>query len=305
MFINFMKKAELFEVVDSQKKIIKCKACAQECVISPGKLGLCGVRKNQEGILYSLTYEKLIAQHIDPIEKKPLFDFMPSETKVYSIGTVGCNFSCDWCQNFDISQIKREYEILGKDVSPEEVVKSALKNNCECIAYTYNEPAINIEFVRDTARLAKEKGLKNILVTNGYFTKESFEYLNKENLIDAMNIDLKAFKDETYRKYCNAVHGLQPVLDTIKRAYEAGIHLEITTLVIPDLNDSSREVEKIAEFIFSLDSGGGGIPWHLSRFFPMFKFADWGGGSTDIKTMERAKEIGGKVGLKKIYLGNV
>lgn len=300
-----MKKAELFEKVDSGesgKKIVRCKACAQECVISPGKVGLCGVRKNREGELFSLTYGKLIAQHVDPIEKKPLFDFLPGSI-VYSIGTVGCNFACEWCQNFDISQIESEAQIMGKEVKPEEVVQSALDNRCESVAYTYNEPAINVEFVRDTARLAKKKGLKNILVTNGYFTEESLDYLTKENLVDAMNIDLKSFRDETYRKYCNATKGVKPVLETIKRAYQAGVHLEITTLVIPGLNDSSEELKEISEFIFSLDRGGGKIPWHISRFFPMFKFSDRR--STSVEKLKEAKEIGEEVGLKKIYLGNV
>ena len=302
-----MKKAELFERVDSgesgKKKVVKCKACAQGCVISPGKAGLCGVRKNQEGVLYSLTYGRLIAQHVDPIEKKPLFDFM-SGSIVYSVGTVGCNFACEWCQNFDISQIQEEAQIMGKEVKPEEVVQEALDSGCESIAYTYNEPAINVEFVRDTARLANEKGLKNILVTNGYFTEESLDYLTKEDLIDAMNVDLKSFRDETYRKYCNAIQGVGPVLETIKKAYNDGVHIELTTLVIPDLNDSDEELKEIAEFIFSLDKKGE-VPWHVSRFFPMFKFADGKRGPTDIKTMEKAKEIGEKSGLKKIYLGNV
>src|SRR6056297_1267022 len=183
-----MKKAELFEKVDSGesgKKIVRCKACSQKCVISPGKTGLCGVRKNMGGKLYTLTYGKLIAQHVDPIEKKPLFHFAPLGSRIYSVGTVGCSFSCLWCQNYDISQIQGEKQIIGKEVKPEEVVKDATDNDCIGIAYTYNEPIINIEFIKDTARLAKKRGLKNVLVTNGYLTKESFEYLNKESLIDA------------------------------------------------------------------------------------------------------------------------
>ena len=209
------------------------------------------------------------------------------------------------CQNWDISQIEKEAQIMGKEVNPEEVVEEALNMECEGIAYTYNEPAINIEFVRDTARIAKKKGLKNVLVTNGYFTKKSFDYLNKDKLIDAMNIDLKAFKDETYKKHCNAIHGIQPVLDTIKRAHNAGIHLELTTLVIPDLNDSESELRKIAEFIFSLDQGGENIPWHISRFFPTFKFSYGKREPTSVEKLNRAKEIGEEVGLKKVYLGNI
>ncbi len=292
-----MKKAGLYESLKEGN--VKCKACAQECVISRGKVGLCGVRKNINGELFSLVYGKLIAQHVDPIEKKPLFSFLPG-TGVYSIGTVGCNFKCQWCQNFDISQISSEGQIIGKDTKPEEVVKEALNNDCESIAYTYNEPIINVEFIRDTARIAKKKGLKNILVTNGYLTRESFEFLQKEKLIDAMNIDLKTFKDETYREYCNATKGIKPVLETIKRAYEGGIHIEIATLVITDLNDSDEELKEIADFIAGIDKN---VPWHISRFFPMYKMQDRE--PTEISVLEKAKKIGLDVGLKYVYLGNV
>ncbi len=300
-----MKKAELFEKLyleeSDENKNVKCNACAQECVLSSGKVGLCGVRKNIKGELFSLIYGKLIAQHVDPIEKKPLFNFLPG-TWVYSIGTVGCNFKCWWCQNYDISQILDEKQIIGKNTKPEEVVEEALNNKCESIAYTYNEPIINVEFIRDTARIAKKKGLKNILVTNGYLTKESFEFLQKENLIDAMNIDLKSFKDETYKKFCNAIKGIKPVLKTINRAYKSGIHIEIATLVIPDLNDSNEELKEIAEFIYSLDRKGE-IPWHISRFFPMYKMQDRE--PTEISVLEKAKKIGKDVGLENVYLGNV
>jgi len=296
-----MKRARLFEPIPGEGRNVKCKACAQECVISKGKGGLCGVRKNINGKLFSLTYGKLVAQHIDPIEKKPLFRFMPGSI-VYSIGTVGCNFACEWCQNFDISQVEREDQIIGKDTTPREIVNQALNQRCESIAYTYNEPAINTEFVREIARIAKRKGLKNIFVTNGYFTKESFEYLNKEGLVDAMNIDLKSFRDETYRKYCRATRGVKPVLETIKRAKRAGVHLELTTLVIPDLNDSEEELDEIAKFVFSLD-GKGETPWHISRFFPMFKFSDRK--PTSLEKLKKAEEIGKSAGLKYVYLGNV
>ncbi len=292
-----MKKAKLYESL--KRGNVKCKACAQECVISSGKVGLCGVRKNINGELYSLVYGKLIAQHVDPIEKKPLFNFIPGSLS-YSIGTVGCNLKCMWCQNYDISQISSEEQIIGKKVTPEEVVEEALNKDCESIAYTYNEPIINVEFIKDTSRIAKKKGLKNILVTNGYLTKESFEFLQKEKLIDAMNIDLKAFKDETYRKYCNATKGIKPVLETIKRAHEEGVHIEIATLVIPNLNDSESELKEIAEFIVNIDEK---IPWHISRFFPMYKMQDRE--PTEISVLEKAKKIGLDAGLKYVYLGNV
>lgn len=303
-----MKKADskLYETLGGKEKNknVRCNVCSQRCVISPGKEGLCGVRKNQGGELYSLTYGKLIAQHVDPIEKKPLFHFAPLDSRIYSVGTVGCNFTCPWCQNYDISQIRGEKQIIGEDVSPKEVVQEALDNDCMGIAYTYNEPSINIEFIKDTAKLAKKKDLKNVLVTNGYLTKESFEYLNKEGLIDAMNIDIKFSQsgDKKYKKYCTAVRGGKPVFDTIKRAYNAGMHLELTTLVIPGLNDSEEELKEIAEFIFSLDKKGE-IPWHISRFFPAYKMLDKK--ATSLDALKKVKKIGEKIGLKNIYLGNI
>ncbi len=279
-----------------EKGRLRCIACAHRCLISNGKTGICGVRKNISGRLYLLVYGKVAAKHIDPIEKKPLYNFMPN-TKAFSIGTFGCNFKCDFCQNYDISQFREFYgdKILGEEITPEKIVEEAIKTKCESIAYTYNEPAIFIEFVKDTAEIAKKKKLKNILVTNGYFTKESFDYIS--NYIDAMNIDLKSFSDEFYKKYCKA--RLQPVLDTIKRVSKANIHLEITTLIIPGLNDSEQELERIAEFISSLNRN---IPWHISRFFHHYKMMDKP--VTPIKTLEKASEIGRKY-LKYVYIGNV
>lgn len=291
-----MKKAQLFR---KEKGKVRCLACLHKCLISGGKTGICGVRKNVDGKLYLLVYGKVAAMNIDPIEKKPLYHFL-SGSKAFSIGTVGCNFSCEWCQNFDISQVSKEGEkrIFGKEVKTREIVELALESGCKSIAYTYNEPAIFIEFVRDVARIAKKKGLKNILVTNGYFTEESFKYFNKEKLIDAVNIDLKSFSDKTYRKFCGAK--LESVLENIKRFYDAGIHIEITTLVIPGLNDSSSELTKIAKFIATLDKN---IPWHISRYFPRYKFAGKNR-VTPIETLKLAEKIGKKY-LNYVYLGNV
>jgi len=278
-----------------EKEKVKCLACFHKCLIGEGKTGICGVRKNIGGKLFLLVYGKVASMNADPIEKKPLYHFLPG-TRAFSIGTIGCNFKCEWCQNFDISQIsKKEKVIFGRDITPKEVVEGAIKTGCKSIAYTYNEPAIFVEFVKDCVVLARKKGLKNILVTNGYFSEESFDFI--KNYIDAVNIDLKCFNDKTYQKYCGAK--LQPVLDSIKWFYDAGIHIEVTTLVIPGLNDSDKELEEIAKFISSIDKN---IPWHISRFFPMYKMKDKE--ITPIETLKRAEKIGKKY-LKYVYLGNV
>lgn len=277
------------------KNKVRCTACSHRCLILDNKIGICGVRKNIKGKLYLLVYGKPIAVHIDPIEKKPLYHFLP-ETKSFSIGTFGCNFRCMWCQNFDISQFKKlPDKIPGNNLSPENIVDEALRTGCKSISYTYNEPAIFVEFAIDVAKLAKKKNLKNIFVTNGYMTPECLDFI--EEYIDAMNIDLKSFSDETYRKYCGAK--LQPVLDTIKLAYKKKIHIEITTLVIPGLNDSEEELEKIAKFIASVDKN---IPWHISRFFPMYRMLDKL--TTPLETLKKAEKIGKKY-LNHVYIGNV
>jgi len=288
-----MKLAELYK---KEKNKVRCLACSHKCLISEGKTGICGVRKNIENKLYLLVYGKVAAMHIDPIEKKPLYHFLPG-TKSFSIGTVGCNFRCLWCQNADISQVsKGEYgKIFGEEINSEEIVARAIQTKCKSISYTYNEPAIFIEFVKDIAEIAKKKNLKNVLVTNGYFSKESFDYI--KNFVDAMNIDLKSFSDNFYVKYCGGK--LKPVLETIKMAHKAGIHIELTTLVIPGLNDSEKEFEQIAKFISSL---GRDIPWHISRFFPMYKMLDRE--ITSMETLRKAERIGKKY-LKYVHVGNV
>ncbi|OGJ12378.1 AmmeMemoRadiSam system radical SAM enzyme [Candidatus Pacearchaeota archaeon RBG_19FT_COMBO_34_9] len=285
-----MKECDLYK---KEKDRIRCFACSHKCFISKGKTGICGVRKNIGNKLYLLVYGKVASMNIDPIEKKPLYHFLPG-TFSFSIGTVGCNFRCGFCQNFEISQIK-ERQIFGKDISPEEIVQKAIKSKCKSISYTYTEPAIFIEFVKDIAKLAKKKKLKNILVTNGFFTKESFDYIT--DYVDAMNIDLKSFSDEFYRKICGG--RLEPVLETIKRAHKKGIHLEITTLVIPGENDSEKEFEQIAKFISSVDKN---IPWHISRFFPIYKMQNRD--VTPLLTLKIAEKIGKKY-LKYVHVGNI
>jgi pyruvate formate lyase activating enzyme len=288
-----MKEAVLYK--KEKDGAVKCLACCHKCLIQNGKTGICGVRKNDGGKLYLLVYGKVISMNIDPIEKKPLYRFLPG-SKAFSIGTVGCNFKCDFCQNFDISQVSKKGEILGHDISPNQIVEKAIKTGCKSIAYTYNEPAIFIEFVHDIAVLAKKKGLKNILVTNGYLSKECFDYISE--YIDAMNIDLKSFSEDFYNKICGAK--LKCVIETIKRTNKKGIHIELTTLIIPGENDSIEELKKTANFISGIDKN---IVWHISRFFPMYKMLNKN--ITSLETLKNAEKIGKKEGLKYVYLGNI
>ncbi|RLG54961.1 MAG: AmmeMemoRadiSam system radical SAM enzyme, partial [Candidatus Hydrothermarchaeota archaeon] len=256
-----MKEAMFYDKINGK---VKCKLCRHSCVIPEGKRGICGVRQNRNGKLYSLVYGKLVAKNVDPIEKKPLYHFYPG-SKAYSIATVGCNFSCKHCQNYEISQPARETgEIFGRDFSPEEIVAEAKRYNCEVIAYTYTEPTVFYEYAYETAKLASKEGIKNIFVTNGYTSEEALKEISP--YLDGANIDLKAFTDKFYREICGA--RLEPVLETIKLYKELGIWIEITTLVIPTLNDNEEELRKIAEFIKSL---GDEIPWHVSAFHPDYK----------------------------------
>ncbi|MBD3253305.1 AmmeMemoRadiSam system radical SAM enzyme [Candidatus Pacearchaeota archaeon] len=285
-----MKPAELYY---KEKDKVRCLACAHKCLISEGRRGICKVRENVNGELILLVYGKVVSSNVDPIEKKPLYHFLKG-SKSFSIGTVGCNFRCDFCQNWDISQASKQGFIGGRDVTPRGIVEEAIRAGCRSISYTYNEPVVFIEFVRDVARIAKDKGLKNIMVTNGYWSQEVFNYIYR--YIDAVNIDLKG-NEKFYNKYCGG--NQKPVLDTIKRCYEAGIHIEITTLVIPGLNDKKEDFEFIAKFLVSLDKN---IPWHISRFFPMYKMTK--SRITPEETLEEAEKIGKKY-LNYVYLGNI
>jgi pyruvate formate lyase activating enzyme len=295
MLINFAmeRECDLYKKEERKKgdKSVRCLACSHNCLIANNRVGICGVRKNTGGKLFLLVYGKVVAEHVDSIEKKPLYHFLPGSA-AYSIGTIGCNFRCGFCQNFDISQLK---EVVGNEEKPEEIVERAIKTKCKSIAYTYNEPTIFVEFVKDIAKIAKKKGLKNILVTNGYESKECMKYLKGH--VDAMNIDLKSFSDDFYKRSCGAT--LKPVLETIKLAHKMKIHVEITTLLIPGENDSEDEIEKIAKFIASVDKN---IPWHISRFFPMYKMTNKG--PTDIESLRLAEKIGKKY-LKHVHVGNV
>ncbi|MEA4902236.1 AmmeMemoRadiSam system radical SAM enzyme [Desulfitobacterium sp.] len=289
------KEAILYQKLDSGK--IKCSVCNQNCTISEGKRGICGVRENQEGKLCALNYGMTIAEHIDPIEKKPLYHFLPG-TKTYSLASVGCNFRCAWCQNWEIAQSpKPNKPIEGIPITPKEHVRQALNFGCPSISYTYSEPTIFIEYALEIMKLARENGLKNIWVTNGYMSKEALELIIP--YLDAANVDFKGPDDEIYEEYCAGK--ARVVMDNLKLLYEAGVHLEITTLVIPDVNDQPNQLEKIARFIATQLSPD--VPWHVSRFFPAWKMISTP--ITPLKTLNIAKGIGQKAGLKYIYIGNV
>jgi len=276
---------------------VQCNLCAHRCRIREDSRGICRVRENREGKLYTLVYGNLIAENVDPIEKKPLYHFLPG-TRAYSIATPGCNFRCGWCQNWQISQMPREMRMPERRrVSPEAVVGKALDSNCQTIAYTYTEPTIFFEYSYDTGRIAHEKGLKNVFVTNGFMTAEMLEKI--EPFLDAANVDIKAFKDEPYRTLMGG--RLEPVLESCRKMKAMGIWLEITTLIVPGVNDDPDELEELALFIFK--DLGPETPWHLSRFYPQYKMTERA--PTDEGILYETKLMGESVGLEYIYLGNI
>jgi pyruvate formate lyase activating enzyme len=289
-------KIALFQESKERGKV-QCSLCCHRCLILPGKRGLCGVRENQNGTLYSLVYDKVIARNVDPIEKKPLFHFLPG-SRSFSIATPGCNFRCKHCQNADISQLPRDRGgmILGEDISPGVLVEAARRLGCSSISYTYTEPTIYFELAYDTARLAAAAGLRNVFVTNGYITPEALQVIRP--YLHAANIDLKGFREDFYRDICGARLG--HVLDAIRLYKEYGIWIEITTLIIPGHNDSDDELAGIARFIKTV---GEDIPWHVSRFHPTYKLTDEP--RTPLETLARARRIGLEAGLRYVYEGNV
>lgn len=277
-------------------KEAQCYLCAHNCKIALGQFGFCGVRQNIQGVLNTLVYAEVIAANVDPIEKKPLYHFLPGSMS-FSIATVGCNFRCGFCQNWQISQVSGQdnarevYKLM-----PERIVEEAKKNHCQSISYTYTEPTIFFEYAYDIAKVAKQAGLKNIFVTNGYMSREALETISP--YLDAANIDLKSFREKFYVENCKG--HLQPVLDSIKLAKKLGVWIEITTLIIPGYNDSVSELSDIAGFIASV---GKDIPWHISRFHPDYHFLNQK--LTPIETLKKAEDLGKKAGLDHVYLGNV
>jgi pyruvate formate lyase activating enzyme len=286
-------KAELFEK-GTQNQVI-CRLCAHQCNLHDGATGICRVRKNIAGILYSLNSDHIVAIHMDPIEKKPLYHFLPG-SETFSIAAMGCNFSCRFCQNYSISMVDEENEITGETISPEHLVQNALKKHARSISYTYTEPTVFFELMLETARLAHQEGMKNVMVSNGYLTSQALSVLGP--FLDAANIDLKAFSDNFYNKYCSA--RLQPVLETISAMKARGIWLEITTLLIPGLNDDWDEIKHLISFLLQLDEK---MPWHVSRFFPQYKLQNVL--PTDQDAIEKFLHLGAEMGLKYLYGGNL
>jgi pyruvate formate lyase activating enzyme len=289
-----LRQAVLWKTEDRK---VRCFLCHWRCLISDGGLGRCRVRKNIAGVLYSLNYNKVCAANPDPIEKKPLFHFHPG-SKSFSIAAPGCNFQCSFCQNWQISQMPTEGLIDGGDISPEEIVRGAVRSGCSSIACTYTEPTIFMELCADTARAARAKGLANVFVSNGYMTRQAVDFA--KDWLDAVNIDLKAFTEEFYTDLCRG--HLDPVLDTIRYiAKHTDIWMELTTLIIPGRNDSDGELKRIADFIANEASVD--VPWHISRFYPQYKMTD--AESTGAAVLERAYAIGKEAGLRYIYIGNM
>jgi len=289
-----MREAMLYSRLEEQK--VQCHLCNHQCTISPSKRGICGVRENREGKLYTLVFGRAISLNVDPIEKKPIFHLYPGSTS-FSIATVGCNFRCLQCQNHEISQMPKDQGRMdGSTVSPSKIVSLAKENRCQSISYTYTEPTIYFEYAYETAALANKEGIKNIFVTNGYMTEEALKMI--QPYLDAANVDLKSFQEKFYKEICGA--RLQPVLENLRMMRQLGIWVEITTLVIPTLNDSDKEFEEIAQFIVSL---GREVPWHISAFYPTYKMLNLP--RTPVSTLHRAREIGMKAGLLYVYCGNI
>ncbi|MGQ9683261.1 MAG: AmmeMemoRadiSam system radical SAM enzyme [Anaerolineae bacterium] len=276
---------------------VHCFLCAQECRISPGRTGVCGVRENRGGTLFTLVYGEVVAANVDPIEKKPLYHYLPG-TQAFSIATAGCNMRCRFCQNADISQASKgkTETVHGQVLAPARVVELAREYGCASIAYTYTEPTIFMEYVLAIAPLAVQAGLGNVFVTNGFMTAAARERIVP--YLSAANVDLKSFRDDYYRRLCGA--RLEPVLETIRSFFEEGVETEVTTLVVPGENDSEDELRDIARFLRGLSPD---IPWHLSRFFPTFELTDRP--PTPVQTLRRAATIGREEGLHYVYLGNV
>ena len=276
-------------------KDIKCNLCPHMCTISQGKTGICKTRKNINGKLWSLVFPHAVSSHPDPIEKKPFYHFLPGEL-AFSFGTAGCNLCCHWCQNFDISQVSPD-KVFSVEISPKKIIEICKQNNYKIIAYTYNEPTVFFEYTLEIAKLAKEAGIKNVIVSNGFINEEPLKELCK--FIDAANIDLKSMKNETYQKYCCGK--LQPVLNSLKILREKKIHLEITNLKIPGVNDRDEQIMELINWV--KDNLGENTPLHFSAFYPCYKMHDKPATLPEAVKNARKKAI--EVGMKFVYTGNI
>ncbi|MEW6042230.1 MAG: AmmeMemoRadiSam system radical SAM enzyme, partial [Elusimicrobiota bacterium] len=291
-----MEKSNLYQALNYEpleNNKVRCKLCSHYCSIAPEKYGMCGVRINSNGILYTLTFGRAVSIANDPIEKKPLFHFYPGSRSL-SLATFGCNFKCEFCQNHSISQVRNKIHDIF--TPPEHIIKMATHYKCHSISYTYSEPIVFYEYAYTIGVTARENNIKNVFVTNGFMSPETIEHA--KFFLDAANVDLKFFNNETYKTLCGGA--LEPVLHSIKMLYNYNIWIEITTLIIPGINDSEKELTQIAEFISSVSPN---IPWHISRFHPDYKMLDreW----TSLETLNNAYRIAKRVGLKYIFLGNV
>ena len=295
--MEYKKEALLYERLDKNK--VRCNLCYKRCILKEGQVGLCGVRKNEGGKLYTLIYGVVSSIALDPIEKKPLFHFYPKSLAL-SLGTWGCNFRCLHCQNWEISyeKLTEETRSMSKLISPEELIKIAQRYNAHGIAFTYNEPTIWFEYTLDGSKLAKKNGLYTVYVTNGSITSEGLQLISP--YLDAMSIDIKAFWENSFKKI-TGTKGINHILERTIEAKEMGIHVEIVTNVIPGINDSTKEMEELALWI--RDNLGKKTPWHITRFYPYLKLSHLP--PTPVKTLEKIREIGEKVGLQFVYIGNV
>jgi pyruvate formate lyase activating enzyme len=288
--------AWLYESMSDKR--VRCRLCNHMCVIGNAKRGICGVRENRDGVLETLVYGRLIAANDDPIEKKPLFHLLPG-SRSFSIATVGCNFKCRFCQNADIAQMPadRGGKVIGDPATPRQIVETAQQRECASIAYTYTEPTVFFEFACQTAELAHRRRIKNVFVTNGFMSAEALERVAP--WLDAANVDLKAYSEDFYKQQCGA--RLEPVKATLRRMKAANVWVEVTTLIIPGLNDDPGELSRLATFI--VEELGPETPWHVSRFHPTYRLTDRG--ATPVETLIRAREIGTVAGLKYVYTGNI
>lgn len=303
MGIKAMKESILYEKLN--KNNVRCQTCSHFCVIRPGRRGICGVRENIGGKLYFLPYGRAIAANVDPIEKKPLYHFLPG-TFTFSIATAGCNLRCGNCQNWQISQFSKSSEATremieksGENLPPEKVVELAKESRCPSISYTYTEPTIFLEYALDTMKLAKYAGLKNVWVSNGFMSPETLEKIVP--YLDAVNIDIKSLDEKFYRENCGA--RLAPVLENCKETVKNKVWLEITTLIIPTLSDDEKMLHKIAKFI--KNELGDSVPWHVSAFSGAISWKLRDLPETTASQVKKACEIGKTAGLKNVYMGNI
>jgi len=291
--VSSLKEAMYYEQLGNGQ--VQCGLCPNRCILSEGQRGLCHVRQNIGGKLYSLVYNKPVTIHLDPIEKKPLFHFLPG-TQAYSLATVGCNLSCQHCQNWDISQVMPE-DVNPFYKTPEQIVQEAQEQGAATIAFTYSEPIIFYEYMIDIAKVARERNLKTVMISGGYINEEPLK--NLLPYLDGIKIDLKAFSDEFYKKITNG--RLEPVLDTIKTIKESGKHLEIVYLIIPGENDSDEEITKMAKWL--KENIGENTILHFSRFYPQYKMMNKP--PTPLTTVKHARDLALAAGLKYVYTGNI